>query len=143
MKKRQIERVDLDRRAVLMMGLAGASALVLGRGNSVLAAESKVQETAKGVQTKVFKEAESMIPGFSKVRLRAVTFQPGASLEPRTMKNVMICECTQGTLDVTQDGKTWTAKKGDIWTCKEGTVEGDVNKGKTVAIMRVFDLLPA
>jgi len=34
-------------------------------------------------------------------------------------------------------------KKGDIWTCKEGITELAVNKGKTKAIMRVFDLLPA
>jgi hypothetical protein len=55
----------------------------------------------------------------------------------------MICECTQGTLAIMQDGKEWTAKKGDIWTCKEGLVEKTVNKGKTVATMRIFDLLPA
>jgi quercetin dioxygenase-like cupin family protein len=141
--KRGSKKVDIDRRAVLMLGLAGASALFLGKGRSVLAAESKVEETAKGVRTKVFKEAESMIPGFPKVRLRAVTFQPGGKLEARTMKNPMICECSQGSLEVTQDSKTFTAQKGDIWTCKEGTVEGDINKGKTPAVMRLFDLLPA
>lgn len=134
--KQQSGKVDLDRRAVLMLGLVGASALALGKASSVLAAEEK------GVERKVFKESESMIPSFPKVRLRAVTYQPGASSKA-TMKNPMICECTQGTLEVTQDGKTWTAKKGDIWTCKEGMVEANANKGKTVATMRVFDLLPA
>ena len=141
--KRQPGKVDLDRRAVILLGLAGASALVLGNGRSVLAAESKVQETAKGVETKVFKEAESVIAGFPKIRLRAITFQPGGKLEYRTMKNAMICELTQGSLEVTLDGKTVTMKKGDIWTCKESGMEGDVNKGKTPAVMRVFDLLPA
>jgi quercetin dioxygenase-like cupin family protein len=134
--KRLSGKVELDRRAVLMLGLAGASALVLGKGTGVLAAEEK------GVERKVFKEGESMIPGFPKVRLRAVTYQPGASSK-LTMKNPMICECTQGTLEVTQDGKMWTAKTGDIWTCREGTVEENANKGKAVATMRVFDLLPA
>ena len=129
----------LDRRAVLMLGLAGASALVLGKGSSVLAAEEK------GIERKVIKEAESMIPGFPKIRVRDIIFQPGASLLPeRKMTNHMICELTQGdTLEVTQNGKTWTAKKGDFWTCKEGGTEGDVNKGTTVAIMRAIDLLPA
>jgi quercetin dioxygenase-like cupin family protein len=134
--KRHSGTVDLDRRAVLMLGVAGASALVLGKGSSVLAAEEK------GVERKVFKEIDSMVPGFSKVRLRAVTYQPGANSKA-TMKNPMICECTQGTLEVTQDDKTWTAKKGDIWTCKVGMVEANANKGKTVATMRVFDLLSA
>jgi quercetin dioxygenase-like cupin family protein len=134
--KRHSGTVDLDRRAVLMLGLAGASALVLGKDSSVLAAEEK------GVERKVFKEIDSMVPGFSKVRLRAVTYQPGANSKA-TMKNPMICECTQGTLEVTQDDKTWTAKKGDIWTCKVGMVEANANKGKTVATMRVFDLLSA
>jgi len=132
--KRQSGKVDLDRRELLLLGLAGASALVLGKGSSVLAAEEK------GVERKVFKEIDSMVPGFSKVRLRAVTYQPGANSKV-TMKNPMICECTQGTLEVTQDDKTWTAKKGDIWTCKVGMVEANANKGKTVATMRVFDLL--
>jgi hypothetical protein len=134
--KRHSGTVDLDRRAVLMLGVAGASALVLGKGSSVLAAEEK------GVERKVFKEIDSMVPGFSKVRLRAVTYQPGANSKA-TMKNPMICECTQGTLEVTQDDKTWTAKKGDIWTCKVGMVEANATKGKTVATMRVFDLLSA
>jgi hypothetical protein len=135
--KRKSGKVDLDRRAVLMLGLAGASALVFGEKGRVLAAEEE-----KGVERKVFKEIDSMVPGFSKVRLRAITYQPGASSKA-TMKNPMICECTEGTLEVTQDDKTWTAKKADIWTCKVGMVEANANKGKTVATMRVFDLLPA
>jgi hypothetical protein len=57
------------------------------------------------------------------------------------MENPMICECSQGTLEVIQDGKSFTAKKGHLWTCNQGTVEETVNKGKTVAVMRVFDVL--
>ena len=134
--KRQLGKVDLDRRAVLMLGLAGASALVLGKGSRLLAAEEK------GVERKVGKEVESMIPGFPKVRLREITLEPGASTKA-TMKNPMICECSQGTLEVIQDGKKFTAKRGNVWTCKEALVEETANKGKTVATMRVFDLLSA
>ncbi len=134
--KQQREKGNLDRRSVLKLALAGASALLVGKGSTLLAAEEK------GVERKVFKETESMIPGFAKVQLRAITYQPGASTKA-TMKNPMICECTQGTLEVKQDGKAFTAKKGDIWTCKVGIVEETANKGKTPATMRVFDLLPA
>ena len=134
--KGQTGKVDLDRRAVLL-GLAGASALLMGKGSSALAQE------VKGVKVKVLKEVGSLIPGFPKVQLVEAAFQPGAALPQDTMKNPMICECTLGSLEVTQDGKTFTANKGHIWTCKVGTVEGAMNKGKTVAIMRMFLLLPA
>ena len=130
---------DLDRRAVLMLGLAGASALVLGEGSSVLAGEAKGPERT----VKVIKEAESMIPGFPKVRLREVTWEPGAKGEERKMPNPMVCECSLGSFESTVDGKTVTRKKGDVWTCKTGQVISDVNKEKTTAIMRIFDLLPA
>ena len=134
--KRQTGKVDLDRRAMLL-GLAGASALVMSKGGIARAQE------VKGVKIKVLKEAGSLIPGFPKVQLVEAAFQPGAALPPDTMKNPMICECTLGSLEVTQDDKTFTANKGHIWTCKVGTVEGAINKGKTVAIMRMFFLLPA
>jgi len=119
------------------MGLAGASALVLAKGSGVGAAE------VKGKETKVIKDSESMIPGFAKIRLREVTWQPGASQGERPMPNAMVCECTAGSFETIVDGKTIVRKKGDIWTCKPGQVISDINKGKTVAVMRVFDLLPA
>lgn len=83
-----------------------------------------------------------MIPGFPKVQLREFTYQPGASSKAK-MQNAMVCQCTQGTLEVSQDDKTFTAKTGDIWTCKVGMIEGNVNKGTTPATMRLIDLLTA
>jgi co-chaperonin GroES (HSP10) len=132
----QPEQTDVDRRAILLLGLAGASALILGAGDRVIAGE------ATGMDIKVIKEAASMIPGFPKVRLREATYQPGGRSK-NTMQNPMVCECSQGSLEVTQDGKTFTVQQGDIWTCDKDTVEENVNKGSTVAVMRVFDLLPA
>jgi hypothetical protein len=134
--KRQSDSTDLNRRAVLMAGLAGASALVFGSNSNLFAAEDK------GVERKTEKPVDSMIPGFPKVGLREITLQPGASTKA-TMKNPMICECSQGSLEVVQDGKKFTANKGQVWTCKEGLVEETSNKGKTAATMRIFDLLPA
>src|SRR5712691_5550130 len=104
--KGQTEKVDLDRRAVLV-GLAGASALVLSNGSGI----ARAQE-AKGVKIKVLKETGSLIPGFPKVQLVEAAFQPGGDLPKDTMKNSMICECTLGSLEVTQNGKRFTAKKG-------------------------------
>lgn len=137
---KNLQNVNMKRRGVMVAGLAGASVLILGEGSSVLA-----QETKKPARTvKVIKEAESMIPGFPKVRLREVTWGPGAASEgARKMPNAMVCECTQGSFEATVDGKTVTRNKGDVWTCKEGQVISDINKGKTIAVMRIFDLLSA
>jgi hypothetical protein len=55
----------------------------------------------------------------------------------------MVCECSQGSLEVTQDGKTFTVQQGDVRTYNKDTVEENANKGSVVAVMRVFDLLPA
>ena len=134
--KRQSGKVDLDRRAVLMLGLAGASTLVLGKGTSVLAAE------AKGTERKVFKERDSIIPGFPKIILRETTFQPGASTKG-TMKSAMVCECTQGDLEVKVNDRVVATKQGEIWTCAPGVVEEVANKGSGPAKMRVFELVPA
>jgi len=134
--KRKLNEVQVDRRAVLMAALAGASSLVFGSNSNLFAAEDK------GVERKTGKPVDSMIPGFPKVGQREIILQPGASTKA-TMKNPMICECSQGTLEIVQDGKKFTANKGHVWTCKEGMVEETSNKGKTAATMRIFDLLPA
>ena len=132
--KRNHNELEMDRRAVLKAGLAGASALVFGRNTNLFAADEK------GVESKTGKSIDSMIPGFPKVGQREITLQPGASTKA-TMKNPMICECSQGTLEIVQDGKKFTANKGAVWTCREGLVEETSNKGKTLATMRIFDLL--
>ena len=134
MPGRNHNELEMDRRAVLKAGLAGASALVFGRNTNLFAADEK------GVESKTGKSIDSMIPGFPKVGQREITLQPGASTKA-TMKNPMICECSQGTLEIVQDGKKFTANKGAVWTCREGLVEETSNKGKTLATMRIFDLL--
>jgi len=137
---KNLHSVNVKRRGVMFAGLAGASALLVGKGGSAYA--QPIDEKGKLERKELKKPAESMIPGFPKVRLRAITYQAGASSKAK-MQNAMICECTQGTLEITQDDKTWTANKGAIWTCKVGMVEVTANNGKTPATMRVFDLLTA
>ena len=137
---KSLHSVNAKRRELMVAGLAGASALLAGKGGSAYA--QPIEEKGKVERKELKKPTESMIPGFPKVRLRDITYQPGASTKAK-MQNAMICECTQGTLEIMQDDMTFTAKKGDIWTCKVGMVEGTANKGKTPATMRVFDLLSA
>jgi hypothetical protein len=132
---------DLARRDLLRLGLAGASVLVLGSVHTGHAGEMQMQ--MPGVERKVLKEADSNIPGYAKIRVRDVIFQPGSSTPTMTMENDMVCETSEGTLDVIKDGQNFTAPKGTLWTCRKGGTELTANKGQTVAIMHVIDLLPA
>ena len=135
------ETEDLARRDLLRLGLAGASVWVLGSVHTGHTGEPP--RPMPGVERKVLKEADSNIPGYAKIRVRDVIFQPGASTPTMTMDNDMVCETTEGTLDVIKDGQNFTAPKGTLWTCRKGGTELTANKGQTVAIMHVIDLLPA
>jgi len=130
-------RKTLGRRDVLELSIAGASVLALGTASDALAAGKKP------ITRKIIKEAQSVIPGVPKIRLRTLTFQPGAGGRIVTMKNSMICEITQGALDSVVDGKPVRRNTGDIYTCKTGLVLSSKNNGTTVAVMRIFDLMPA
>jgi hypothetical protein len=131
---------SMDRRSTLVLGLGAASLLVL-RTQSAEAAVGEEKELAKGVKQRSLGEGMAMIPGYSKVTLRDIIFEPGATIAPSTMKNPMVCHITQGELTLVQDGKEFVAKKDYVWTCAKDTVEGATNKGTTVAIMRITDLL--
>ena len=131
-----------DRRTALVIGLAGLSTLVLGAKSRAVAEEAK--EIAPGVHMKVLKESPSEIPGFSKVRWREITWQPGAKLGPITMKNAMICEITGGPLEQSIEGMdVKVLQPGDTYICHVGMVETDVNRGTGPSTMRVIDLLSA
>ena len=127
------------RRDVLRWGLVGASVVILGSGHSGHTGEMSMS----GVERQVLKEVDSNIPGYAKIRVRDVIFQPGSSTPMGTMGNDMVCETTEGTLEVTKDGQTFTAPQGTLWTCRKGGTELAANTGQTVAIMHVIDLLPA
>ncbi len=132
---------DLDRRAALALGLAAASAVALADRGVAEAAVGDETELAKGVTVKVLGEGPAMIPGYKTVRLRDVTYEPGASSPVNTMKNPMVCHVAQGELQVTQNGKTFDAKKNHVWTCNTGATEGVKNSGSAVGVMRITDLL--
>lgn len=128
------------RREVVVAGLAGVSALFTGTAGTALA--QSIERKGK-IDTKTMEPVASMIPGIAKVRLRESTYEAGASSKAK-MQNAMICECTQGTLEITQDShKPFVAKTGHMWTCDVGTIEITANKGSTPATMRVIDLLKA
>jgi hypothetical protein len=131
---------SIHRRSTFALGLGAASLLML-RTPRAEAAVGEEKELAKGVKQRTLGEGMAMIPGYKKVTLRDIIFEPGSTIGPNTMKNPMVCHITQGELTLVQDGKEFVAKKDYVWTCAKDTVEGATNKGTTVAIMRITDLL--
>ena len=132
---------SINRRSILAMGLGAASLLVF-RTPSAEAAVGEERELAKGVKERILGEGPAIIPGYSKVSLRDLMFEPGATVPPSEMKNAMVCHITQGELKIVQNGKEFMAKKDHVWTCAKGTTtEAATNEGTTVAIMRITDLL--
>jgi len=106
------------------------------------AAVGEEKELAKGVKQRILGEGPSLIPGYSKVSMRDVMFEPGGTVPSNEMMNAMVCHITQGELKIVQNGKEFVAKKDHVWTCAKGTTtEGATNAGTTVAIMRITDLL--
>src|SRR5712691_9289125 len=132
---------SINRRSTLALGRGAASLLVL-RTPRAEAAVGEEKELAKGVKQRILGEGPSIIPGYSKVLMRDIIFQPGATTPANPMKNAMVCHITKGKLKITQNGKEFVAKKDHVWTCaKDTTTEGSTNTGTTVAIMRITDLL--
>ncbi len=131
----------IDRRTALGVGLGVVTALIADPCSTALAAIGDETKLAEGVIVKTLGEGPSIIPGFPKVRLREVTMQPGSSFPLTPMMNSMICHTVQGEMEIDHGSEKFTAKKDHVWSCTKGMSEGASNKGSTVAIMRISDLL--
>jgi quercetin dioxygenase-like cupin family protein len=122
----------LDRRSLIGLGVVASTAVF---PFTVTAQTSAGKQLAPGVKQIDYGERDSLIPAYKKV-------DPGAHTPERDMMNDMLCHMTEGELAVVQNKKEFTVKKGDVWTCAKGlNTEGTQNKGSTVAIMRIIDLL--
>ena len=135
----------LDRRTMLVAGLGSASmvSLVAGRveaGHYPADAGQPVPEATGNVRRVDLSERPSTIPAYAKVRMLDIVFPPGSSEPVEEMPADMVCHCAEGELTVSNDGKQFVAKAGDVWTCRKGGTEGLVNKGSSQAVMRVVIL---
>jgi quercetin dioxygenase-like cupin family protein len=101
------------------------------------------REIAPGVRRVDLTKRESEIPAYVTVSMRDNVYQPGSKSDNPVMPNDMVCHCLEGELQISQGpGKQFVAKTGDVWSCMKGMPEANENKGSTIAIMRVIDLIP-
>lgn len=144
--RHETDGVDRERRAALLLGLAGISTAAVGQGRAAFAqqaAPGQTTEETPGLTERQVAEIPSVVPGFAKVRLLEVTWQPGAKGPTSTMKDPMICEMSRGELDEVKNGRPVKRRAGDVWTCAVGDVDDDVNNGAEPATMRIFMLMQA
>jgi hypothetical protein len=102
----------------------------------------KEKSLSNGARQIDYGEGPSIIPGFKTVRLRDIVVDPGGKVEPGPMKP-MICHMAEGELEVTRTNpdEQFVATQHHVWTCNTGMTEGVVNKGRSVAVMRIIDLI--
>jgi quercetin dioxygenase-like cupin family protein len=138
----------INRRSALALGLTAVATAtpVLLFGAPVAAATygpEEGQEMHPGVRMIMLGKRDSKIAAYKNVQLSDTVFQPGSTWPDEAMPNDMVCTVTEGELEITQDGKVFTIKAGEVYSCGKGTHEAATNKGTVPAIMRVVDLLPA
>jgi quercetin dioxygenase-like cupin family protein len=135
---------DIDRRLVLGLGLAASTLALPTSAAAQTCGPDEGKETAPGIRVVELGERESILPAYKMLKLRDVVLQPGAKTPENDMPNDMLCHMTEGELSVTQNGNTFSVKKGDVWACAKGVnTEGTHNASNVVAIMRIIDLMTA
>lgn len=135
--------VDIERRDWMAGALAGLSVLALGEAGIALAGnQPKAEQTTGHLVTHSYGEATSRIPGFRKVTLATLTYQPGDRIRFR-MDAPAICQVTEGRLEARRAGESFVANAGYFWTCNTGDECESVNRGPGIAVMRYFTLLPS
>jgi hypothetical protein len=137
----------IDRRSALAFGVATAATLPALLTPTSASAQryrpDEGREIAPGVRRVDLTKRASEIPAYATVSMRDIVYQPGAKSDNPAMANDMVCHCLEGELLVNQGpDKQFVAKTGDVWSCMKGMPEANENKGSTIAIMRVIDLIP-
>jgi hypothetical protein len=135
----------MDRRTALTTSLGALALLSVPDAQAqTLPPGAQEKTVGKGVRVITYGESPSIIPGIKTVRFRDVILEPRATNGPSPMMP-MICHMAQGELEVTRTGtnpdEKFLAKQYHVWTCSTGMTEGVENKGNTVAVMRIIDII--
>lgn len=138
----------MNRRSALALGLTvAATPLVVSATPAAAKAYGATEgkEIFPGVRVVELGKRESVIAAYKNLEMIDVVFQPAAAFpvgEPMT--DDMVCQVTEGELQVKAGAMEFAAKAGDVWSCTKGsTKEGATNSGTEVAVMRVIYLKAA
>ena len=139
---------NMNRRSALALGLTVAATPLIAWATPAAAktyGPTEGKEIFPGVRVVALGTRESVIKAYKNVEMIDVVFQPKAVFplgEP--MEHDMVCQLTEGELQVTAGDKQFAAKEGDVWSCAKGsTREAGTNNGSAVAVMRVIYLKAA
>src|SRR6266568_2194743 len=137
---------DIGQRSTFALGLSAAAISVLVLPVAAAArtyGPNEGEEIAPGVRLVKLGTGESTIPGYKKIEMVDIIFQPGKTLSEKSMPADMVCHMTQGEVVIKKAAKQFTVKEGEVYTCVKGEAEEDINRGNTVAVMRAIVLQTA
>jgi len=139
---------ELSRRSALALGATAAATSLVAWASPAAAqtySPTEGEEIFPGVRVVTLGTRESAIGAYKTVEMIDVVFQPAATFpvgEP--MEHDMVCQVTEGELQVTAGGTEFAAKPGDLWSCGKGsTTEAATNNGAVAAVMRAIYLKAA
>ena len=138
----------MNRRSALALGALVATAPLV-RWVTPAAAQSygptDGKELFPGVRVVELGKRDSMIKAYKNVEMIDVVFQPkGVVPVGEVMEHDMVCQVTEGELQVKAGDMEFAAKAGDVWSCGKGsTTEAATNNGSVAAVMRIIYLKAA
>jgi quercetin dioxygenase-like cupin family protein len=132
---------EINRRSAIALGVAMTTGPLVAWATPAAAktyGATEGKEIFPGVRVVTLGTRPSEIGAYKNVEMIDVVFQPKAAFpigEP--MEHDMVCQVTEGELQVKQGDKEFAVKEGDVWSCGKGsTTEGATNSGSAVAVMR-------
>lgn len=139
---------ELNRRSALALGATAAATSLVAWASPAAAqgySPTDGKEIFPGVRVVALGTRDSQISAYATVDMIDVVFQPAAVFPVGdAMEHDMVCQVTEGELQVKANDMEFAAKAGDVWSCgKASTTEGATNNGSVTAVMRVIYLKAA
>ena len=114
---------DMNRRSAIALGLTAATLPILGLPTPAAAAAygpDEGQEVHPGIRVIELGKRESMIAAYKEIALIDLVFQPAAVYPDEAMMHDMVCQVTDGELQIKQGSMEFAVKPGDIYSCGKG-----------------------
>ena len=135
--------MELHRRSAIALGVTVAATPIIafsGTASAAHYAADEGKEMVPGIRLVELGTRDSMIPAFKTIVMFDLVFAPGAVFPEAPMDHDMVCQVTEGELQIKQGDIEFTVSPGDVYSCGKGTPEQATNSGGEVAVMRVIEL---